>query len=183
MCFSLGLSCKGLCASWTWLTISFPMLGKFSTIISSKIFSVSTFPFFFFLWEACNSNVGVFNIVPKVSEAILNSFHPFSFIVCFSSYFQHSIFQLIVHSSASIILLLVPSRILLISVIVLFISVCLFFISSMSSVIVITVTYFLCFLHSIFKSILTIIILNSFSGRLFISSLFIWSCEFLPFFF
>ena len=30
-----------LCASWT---ISFPMLGKFSTIISSKIFS---YPFFF----------------------------------------------------------------------------------------------------------------------------------------
>ena len=28
-----------LCASWTWLTISFSMMGKFSTIISSKIFS------------------------------------------------------------------------------------------------------------------------------------------------
>ena len=28
-----------LCVSWTWLAISFPMLGKFSTIISSKIFS------------------------------------------------------------------------------------------------------------------------------------------------
>ena len=33
-----------LCASWTWLTISFSMLGKFSTIISSKMFS---YPFFF----------------------------------------------------------------------------------------------------------------------------------------
>ena len=32
-----------LCASWTWLTISFPTLGKFSTIIASTIFSV---PFF-----------------------------------------------------------------------------------------------------------------------------------------
>ena len=28
-----------LCASWTWVTISFPMLGKFSPIISSHIFS------------------------------------------------------------------------------------------------------------------------------------------------
>ena len=28
-----------LCASWTWLTIFFPMLGKFSAIISSNIFS------------------------------------------------------------------------------------------------------------------------------------------------
>ena len=33
-----------LCASWTWLIISFSMLGKFSTIISSEIFS---YPFFF----------------------------------------------------------------------------------------------------------------------------------------
>ena len=33
-----------LCASWTWLTISFSILGNFSTIISSKIFSC---PFFF----------------------------------------------------------------------------------------------------------------------------------------
>ena len=40
MCFGvflLGLSILG-CASWTWLTISCPMLGKFSAIISS-IFS------------------------------------------------------------------------------------------------------------------------------------------------
>ena len=36
VCSSLGLSCLGLCASWTWLTISFPMLGKFSAISSSK---------------------------------------------------------------------------------------------------------------------------------------------------
>ena len=27
-----------LCASWTWSTISFPVLGKFSAIISSNIF-------------------------------------------------------------------------------------------------------------------------------------------------
>ena len=41
--FHLGFILYGsLCASWTWLTISFSMLRKFSTIISSKIF-----PFFF----------------------------------------------------------------------------------------------------------------------------------------
>ena len=34
-----------LYVSWTWLTISFSMLGKFSTIISSKNFS---YPFFFY---------------------------------------------------------------------------------------------------------------------------------------
>ena len=43
--FFLGLILHGtLCASWTWLTIYFSMLGKFSTIISSKFFS---YPFFF----------------------------------------------------------------------------------------------------------------------------------------
>ena len=43
--FLLGFILYGtLCASWTWLTISFSMLGKFSTIISSKIFS---YPLFF----------------------------------------------------------------------------------------------------------------------------------------
>ena len=28
-----------LCASWTWLTTSFPMLGKFSSVSSSDVFS------------------------------------------------------------------------------------------------------------------------------------------------
>ena len=47
----LGVFCLGfilygtLCASWTWLAISFSMLGKFSTIISSKIIS---YPFLFY---------------------------------------------------------------------------------------------------------------------------------------
>ena len=43
MCFSLFLlgftMCGTLCASWTWVIISFPVLGKFSTLISSNIFS------------------------------------------------------------------------------------------------------------------------------------------------
>ena len=37
--FLLGFILYGtLCSSWTWVAISFPMLGKFSSIISSDIF-------------------------------------------------------------------------------------------------------------------------------------------------
>ena len=42
--FHLGFILFGtLCFSWTWVIISFPILGKFSTIISSTIFSWSFF--------------------------------------------------------------------------------------------------------------------------------------------
>ena len=47
----LGMLCLGfflfgtLWVSWTWVVISFPILGKFSTIISSSIFSWSFFLF------------------------------------------------------------------------------------------------------------------------------------------
>ena len=54
----------------------------------------------------------------------------------------------------SVILLLVPSRVFLISVIVLFISVCLFFISSMSLVTVLTVV-FLSFFPFYFQVLIT----------------------------
>ena len=54
-----------LCASWTWSTISSPMLGKFLAIISSNIFS-DLFSLFFF-WDPYNVNVGAFTVVPEVS--------------------------------------------------------------------------------------------------------------------
>ena len=93
--FLLGFILYGtLCGSWTCLTISFSMLGEFSTIISSKMFS---YPFFF-----SSSGIstiqplkfnGAFNIVPEVSETILTSFHSFYFILLFGSYFHHFIFH------------------------------------------------------------------------------------------
>ena len=82
-----------LCASWTWLTISFSMFRKFSTIISSKNFLIP-FLFLFFFLDLCNSNVGTFDMVPEISETVLMSFHSFSFILLFRNYFHHSIFQL-----------------------------------------------------------------------------------------
>ena len=91
--FLLGfILCGTLPASWTWLSISFSMLGKFSTIISSKIFSYPFF-FLFFFCDPYNSNVGAFDIVPVVSGTILSDFHYFYCILLFRRYFQYFIFQ------------------------------------------------------------------------------------------
>ena len=58
------------------VAISFSILGKFLTIISSNIFSSA------FLLSSSSGMpmiqiLGVFNIVPEVSEAVLISFYPF----------------------------------------------------------------------------------------------------------
>ena len=81
----------------------------------------------------------------------------------------------LVHSSASGILLVILSRVFLISVIVLFISGCSFFHSPRSLLID------SCIFSILFSRVLiifTIIILNSFSDSLLVSSLFIWTSVF-----
>ena len=99
-----------LWVSWTWVAISFPILGKFSTIISWPFFSIyflMTF-LFVFSWDSYDLNVGTFHIVPEVSEGVL-----ISFFVLFSS-LLHLLppFYLPPHlSSASAILLFVPYRV------------------------------------------------------------------------
>ena len=113
MCFGeflLGFILYGsLCASWTKLTLSFPKLGKFSTIMSSNIFSVR-FLFLFFFSDPYSSNVGAFNVVPEVSETVLNSFHSFFFILLCGSYFHYFIFQVSYPFFCLSFLLLIPSR-------------------------------------------------------------------------
>ena len=157
MCSSLGLSYLGLCASWTWLTISFPMLGKFSTIISSSIFSG-----LFSFWDPYNVNVSVFNVAPEISWL--------SFFF-FSSFFLYSVLWQWFPPFCPPDHLSIPLPqlfcywFLLVYYLSLF--VCFFFISCRSLVNISC-------LFSIFASILfprswiifTIIILNSFSGRL-----------------
>ena len=54
-----------LYTSWTWLTVSFSMLGKFSAIISSNIFS-GHFSLSLLLGPY-DVNVDVFNVVLEVS--------------------------------------------------------------------------------------------------------------------
>ena len=81
-------------------------------------------PFLFlsFFWDPYNSNVGVFSIVPEVSENVFNSFH--SYFLFWSSGVISTILSSssLISYSASVILLLIPSSVLFISVIVLFIS-------------------------------------------------------------
>ena len=91
--FLLGFILYGtLSASWTWVTISFSMLGKFSTIISSNIFS--DFLFLFFFWYPYNSNVHAFSVVPEVFEIVFNYFYSFLFFLFLGHYFHHFVFQL-----------------------------------------------------------------------------------------
>ena len=167
-----------LCASWTWLTISFSMLRKFSTIIFQK-FS-HTLSFSLLLLEPLFWNVGAFDIVPEVSETILSSFHSFYFILLFRSYFHHFIFQLTDSFFCFRYSAIVPFRVVLISLTVLFVSACLFFNSSRSFLIESWI-----FLHSVFKGFFHLYYHYSefFSGSLPISSSFIWTSVFLVCFF
>ena len=107
-----------LSASWTWLTISFSMLGKFSTIISSKFFS---YPFF----SSYSSGAPIIQMLVglmwsqgslRLSSVLFIPFTLFCSSVVTSTILSSSS---LIHSSASDILLLIPSRVFLISVIVL----------------------------------------------------------------
>ena len=122
--FFLGFILFGiLWVSWTCVTISFPILGKFSTIVSSSIFS---WPFFLSSsGTPMIQTLGHFALFQRSLR--LSSFNSFFFFPLCFIYFHHSIFYLIYPISASGILLLVPSRVFLISFIALFLIDWLFF--------------------------------------------------------
>ena len=132
------------------------------------------FFFLFFFWDPHDSNVGAFNVAPEASSVLFILFSLFCSAVVMSTIFSS---RLLICSSASAILLLIPSREFLISYIVLFIIVCLLFCSYRS---VLNVFCISSILFPIFWIIFAIITLNSFSGRLLISSSFVWSGGFLP---
>jgi len=103
---------RTLCASWTWLTISFLMLGKFSAIFSSNIFSgplslLSRFPIMLMFMSLMLS---------------LRSFRLSSFLlILFSIFCSAAVIYTILSSRsficpASVILLLIPFSVLFISV-------------------------------------------------------------------
>ena len=105
-----------LWVSWTWMAISFPILRRFSTIVSSSIFSC---PFFL----SSSSGTPMIQMLGHLTfsqrSLKLSSFLSFFLSDSFISTILSS--TSLILSSASVILLLVPSRVLLISVIALFI--------------------------------------------------------------
>ena len=155
MCSSLGL-----CASWTLLTIFFPMLGKFLAIISSNIFSG---PF------CLSASYGTPRMWMLMHLMCHRSLWLSSFFLIFFFYIllcgidlYHCALQVIYLFSASVVLLLIPSSVLF--------SLCFLFFSSSRSLVCISCISSIVFPRSLIVFI--IIILNSFSGRLPISSSF-----------
>ena len=161
MCFGvflLGFILPGsLCASWTWLTISFPMFGKFSAIISSNIFSGR----FSLSCLSGTPRMRMFVCLMLSQRSLMLSSFLFILFSIFWSAALISTFlfsRSIIHSSASVILLLIPS-------IVLFISGYLFFSYSRSLINIywiFSIFAFIIFLR--LWIIFTIFILTSFSG-------------------
>jgi len=109
-----------------WDTLGFLDLGgyflpHFRDVFSYCLLKYFLTPFLFvvFFWDTYDSNVGVFNIVPEVSEIVLISFHSFFLSASFISTILSSTSLILPYASVN--LLLVPFRALLISVIALFI--------------------------------------------------------------
>ena len=149
------------------------MLGKFSPIISSKIFS---YPFFFSYYSGTPIIRMLVCLIWSQRSLRLSSV----LFILFTLFCSSEVISTILSSSSQIrsfasgILLLIPSRVFLISVIVLFVSVCLFFNYSRSFV-----NWFFHFLHFVFKAFDHLYYHFEFlSGSLPISSSFIWTSVF-----
>src|SRR5574341_1022557 len=119
--FHLGFILFGtLWVSWTWVIISFTILGKFSTIISSSIFSWS-----FFLSSSSGTLMirMLWCLILSWMSLRLSSFLLIRFSFFLSDSFISTILSStsLILSSASVILLFVASRVFFISFIALFI--------------------------------------------------------------
>ena len=166
------------------MAISFPIL-----VFNYYLLKYFLMPFLFvFFSGAYDLNAGTFNIDPEVSEVVLISSNSFFFFPLCFIYFHHSLFHLIYPIFCLHYSTVGSLQSTLISVIALFVIYLLFFISFRSflniSCIFSTLVSSLLICNSIlfsrFWTIVTIIILNSFSGRFPISSSFVWFGGHLP---
>ena len=103
-----------------WDSLGFLDLGDYLLTHFREVFNyyilkyfLMVFLFVLFFWYSYDLNVGEFNIVPEVSEVVLISFNSFFLSVSFISTILSS--TSLILSSASVIVLLVPSRAFLIS--------------------------------------------------------------------
>ena len=102
-----------------WDSLGFLDLGNYFLPHFREVFNyyllkyfLMVFLFVFFFWDSYDSNVGAFDIVPEVSEVVLNSLNYFFLSASFISTILSS--TLLILFYASFILLLVPSRVFLI---------------------------------------------------------------------
>ena len=116
----LGVFCLGCFPIWD--SLGFLDLGGYFLPHFGEVFNYYLLKYFLMdflscllFWDSYDSNVGAFNIVPEVSEVVLISFNAF-FLFSLSASFISTILSStsLILSSASVILLLVPSRVLLI---------------------------------------------------------------------
>ena len=127
MCFSLGLSCV-----WDSLCLLDYFLSHAGEIFNYNLFKIFSYPLFF------SSSSGTL-IIRRLMVCLILSQRPLRLssvlFILFALFCSSKVISTFLSSSslicsASDILLLIPSRVFLISVIVLFVSVCLFFNSS-----------------------------------------------------
>ena len=146
-------------------------------VFDYNLFKCFLRPFLFFFWDPYNRMLVCLMLSQKslrLSSILFILYSLFCLVAVISTILSSNS---LIRSSASVILLLIPSSVFLISVIVLFITVYLFF-SSSRSLLNISCIFSILFLR--FWIIFTIITLTFF-GRLPISSSFILSCGFLPY--
>ena len=84
-----------------WESLSFLDVSGYFVSHVRDVFDYNLFKYFlrpflfpFFFCDPYDFNIGVLNVIPEVSETVLNSVHSFFFILLLSSYFKPSIFQL-----------------------------------------------------------------------------------------
>ena len=96
--------CLGGVSPWdypVWDSLGFLDLGDYFRPHFREVFNYYLLKYFImiflfvFFWDSYNSNVGVFNLVPEVSEIVLISFNSFLFFPLCFIYLYHSIFYLI----------------------------------------------------------------------------------------